>query len=97
MSSAPDHVLTKEEKDGWTSDKTSRRAYVAENYRVLLLLGDDLNDFVPARGSVEFGRAAIEPHANRIGADWVLIPNPLSGSWERALYSFGEDCAMIDE
>src|SRR4030095_6643912 len=32
--------------DAWTSDKTARRAYLARRYRIVLLVGDDLRDFV---------------------------------------------------
>jgi 5'-nucleotidase (lipoprotein e(P4) family) len=41
-----EQVLTQNELSDWTSDKTSRRDYVASAHRVLLLVGDDLSDFV---------------------------------------------------
>ena len=43
-----DMILTKYERDVWTSDKTTRRDFIAQQYRVLLLVGDDLNDFAYA-------------------------------------------------
>jgi acid phosphatase len=97
VSGTPDHLLTKEEQTHWTSDKTSRRAHVANSHRILLLIGDDLNDFVYAKGTPNERRATITPHIDRIGVDWFLVPNPLYGSWERALYQFATDCEMIDE
>jgi predicted secreted acid phosphatase len=27
-----------------------------------------------------------QKHASRWARDWILLPNPLYGSWERALY-----------
>lgn len=97
VSATPDYMLTKKERDNWTSDKTTRRAYVAENFRILLLIGDDLNDFVFASGTTAERRQAMLPHALRFGIDWFLIPNPSYGSWERALHSEGDDCATLDE
>ena len=49
---APDRdtVLTPGERE-WTSEKSPRRAEVARSFRILLLVGDDLGDFVSgARG-----------------------------------------------
>ena len=46
-----DTLLTRGERPEWSSgDKTPRRDYVASHYRVLLMFGDDLNDFLPAQG-----------------------------------------------
>jgi len=48
----PDLIFTKYEKEEWTSDKKSRRQELAQKYRILLLLGDDLNDFMRGLASV---------------------------------------------
>ena len=40
-------VLLMKNENGWTSDKVSRRELVAEDYRILLLIGDQLGDFLP--------------------------------------------------
>ena len=39
-----DVLLTRGE-NGWGSDKNTRRAEIAKSHRILLLMGDDLNDF----------------------------------------------------
>ena len=83
----PDEVLASGE-NGWTSDKTARRRFVAEKHRVLLLVGDDLGDFIPARLTPEERGAAAEKHAAWWGERWFLLPNPMYGSWDRALYGF---------
>src|SRR6185295_11372704 len=42
-----DTVLTRHERPEWdSSDKTTRRQAVAARYRILLLVGDDLGDFI---------------------------------------------------
>lgn len=86
LASSTDVVLT-EGENGWNSDKTARRTLIASRYRVLLLIGDDLGDFMAgAKDAPENRRAAAEKHAERFGASWILLPNPAYGSWERALY-----------
>lgn len=84
----PDKLLCKGEKGhpDWTSDKTSRRAFLAKKYRILLLVGDDLNDFVASRGMTSKERNVLyDRHRNRIGRHWILLPNPVYGSWEASV------------
>ncbi len=70
-----------------TSDKTERRRHVAAKHRVLLLLGDDFNDFVLPPASVAARADLARFHADKWGVKWFLIPNPTYGSWERAVGS----------
>ena len=87
LETSVDNVLLRGEREEWkTSDKTPRRKWVASSYRVLLLLGDDLNDFTAARDkSVADRDAIIANTANWWGQRWFMLPNPAYGSWERAL------------
>lgn len=101
-----------EEKEGWdASDKTVRRLYLASRYRILLLLGDKLVDFVGYRagdsGAYEdmyrvFRQdraarlAALNEYQARWGESWILLPNPIYGSWERNLYDF-RDSSSAEE
>lgn len=90
-----DTLLAPGERPEWTSDKTSRRAEVAKSYRVLLLLGDDLNDFVSGAWDSPAERKALAArYDERWGERWILLPNPYYGSWERALY--GHDRKLSD-
>jgi 5'-nucleotidase (lipoprotein e(P4) family) len=69
------------------SDKSPRRARVAAAYRILLLIGDDFNDFltVPqSQATVEGRRAIARAHDRYWGERWFMLPNPMYGSWERA-------------
>lgn len=87
----PDTVLMKREK-GWGSDKSSRRRHVAKDYRILLLLGDDFNDFLPGvRGkgvTLEDRSRLANQYSSYWGDKWIILPNPIYGSWEAALYGF---------
>lgn len=72
-----------------SSDKGPRRRFVASSHRVLVLVGDDLNDFVAgAKDAVEARRKLVGAHLNRFGTRWFVIPNPMYGSWEQAVSGF---------
>lgn len=82
-----DNVLCNGEKPEWTSDKTTRRRAVAASHRILLLLGDDFNDFVSGvRTGLEERRKVDAQHSERWGTRWIMLPNPMYGSWEAAAY-----------
>jgi len=94
-----DTILTRGEKEHWKSDKTSRREHVAATHRVLMLFGDDLNDFANAREKNAAEREAIvTTHANWWGTRWFMIPNPMYGSWERAATGGeGTPCELVEK
>lgn len=84
-------------KHGTGSDKSPRRAHVASRYRVLLLLGDDLNDFAEAHGKTAAERDQIMARSQPWwGTRWFILPNPMYGSWERAVIgSGGSPCEQL--
>lgn len=81
-----DTVLTRAERPEWAaSEKSPRRALVAQDFRVLLLVGDDFGDFVAgARGTMAARKALDEAHGAMWGVKWIALPNPLYGSWKTA-------------
>ena len=88
-----DTVLSRSERPEWqASDKGPRRQHVAREYRILLLIGDDLGDFVVnAAGTLEERRARTAPQADWWGRRWIMLPNPSYGSWERAVIGSATD------
>lgn len=81
-----DHVLCKNERPDWGSDKTSRRERIVKKYRVLQLVGDDYNDFTfLGKISAADRISAVKKHRQYWGSKWILISNPLYGSWKRTL------------
>ena len=71
---------------GNEADKQSRRQSVVDHYRVLLLFGDDLGDFMAgADTTVQERRKLAAPYLNRIGVQWIMLPNAMYGSWLRAV------------
>ena len=83
-----DTVLMRNERPEWTRDKATRRSFVAQDHRILLLIGDDYNDFVPAETSLLKREALSQRHRDRWGVSWFVLPNPLYGSWLKAVYGF---------
>jgi len=85
---APDAVLTQAEKEGW-EPKTARREWVAERYRILLLIGDNFGDFA-SEANTSLAARRQKSHSSRKywGTRWIVLPNPQYGSWEGALYDF---------
>ena len=80
-----DTFLMSKEKPDWTSKKGTRRAFIAENYRILLLIGDNYGDFSDDYGGSEADRAkSLEANMAHIGHDWIFIANPEYGSFELA-------------
>ncbi len=72
-------------------EKGERRRWAAQRYRVLLMLGDNLGDFVDGFNIGIAGRdALVEQYRPWWGERWIMLPNPSYGSWERAIR---HDCA----
>ena len=87
LATTTDTVLARGERPEWSSSaKGERRAHVALAYRILMLVGDDLGDFVvEASGTPQERRARTEPYDGWWGRRWIMLPNPTYGSWERAV------------
>lgn len=81
------HVMLRAE----TSDKTDRREKVKSEYRVLLLVGDQMTDFSE---NVEIFQPDVAEYSvamDSIKSSFVLLPNPLYGSFESMMYQNQEN------
>jgi 5'-nucleotidase (lipoprotein e(P4) family) len=85
------NVLTKNADRGRGDDKVTRRAMVAEKYRIVLLVGDSLSDLCSGMdGKTADQRNRIADRKSEfLGSRWIIMPNPVYGGWERALPSGG--------
>ena len=96
MADTLDVLLTEGERPGWDGTKVARREHVADDHRILLLVGDNLGDFTdePQPGRWVRADAVNRPEgrparAPRVGdrwwgRRWIVVPNPVYGSWEDA-------------
>ncbi len=82
VSEDTDVVLLKNEQPNWTSSKIERRKVIASKYRILMLFGDDFNDFLPAKGMTKAERdELLVQYKSNFGLKWFVLPNPVYGSW----------------
>jgi len=80
------HVLLNDK----TSDKTERRAIVSENYEIIMLIGDNLTDMSQKfadRNKETMGKEIVEQNKALIGEKYIVMPNPMYGEWEKAIYN----------
>jgi 5'-nucleotidase (lipoprotein e(P4) family) len=71
--------------------KESRRQTVGAKYRIVLLMGDDLNDFASVfenSKTVESRVEAAERNKTQFGSRFIMLPNPMYGNWETAIYDY---------
>ncbi|MEO8670327.1 MAG: HAD family acid phosphatase [Tahibacter sp.] len=77
------------------SDKGCRRRLIAQRYRVVMLIGDNLGDFIDGVGTdVTAREALLAPYQAWLGRRWFMLPNPSYGSWESALTKFPIDPSL---
>ena len=77
--------------DANSSSKEPRRLSVSQKYRIVLLMGDNLNDFAELfekSKSVESRIAAVEQNKTQFGTRFIVLPNPMYGDWESAIYDY---------
>ena len=82
-------VLLMRDENGWGSDKVSRRALVAKDYRILMLVGDQLTDFISleeATTDIASRKELAEKYSDMWGQKWFMLTNPMYGKWEAAIY-----------
>jgi acid phosphatase len=82
-----DTFLMQGEKPEWTGAKSTRRAVIARDYRILLNIGDNLGDFDDRYRSSEADRVkAFEAGMPYWGRQWLMLANPTYGSFDTAPY-----------
>jgi 5'-nucleotidase (lipoprotein e(P4) family) len=82
-----DTLLTRHEQPDWSSAKGNRRAFIAKDYRILMLVGDNYGDFSDSyKGTIAERQKSFEEQQAHWGNDWIVIANPVYGSFETAAY-----------
>ena len=72
------------------SSKEPRRQKISENHRIVLLCGDNLNDFTDLfeGKTIEERNAAVDAAQRKFGTQFIVLPNPTYGDWENAVYRY---------
>ncbi|MDQ3324007.1 MAG: 5'-nucleotidase, lipoprotein e(P4) family, partial [Acidobacteriota bacterium] len=73
------------------SGKEARRQTVLQNHRIVMLVGDNLNDLSSAfeRKSIADRFAEVDKAREMFGAKFIVLPNAMYGDWESAIYEYG--------
>jgi 5'-nucleotidase (lipoprotein e(P4) family) len=81
----------KDEKGNNISTKEPRRQFILQKYRIVMLMGDNLDDLsnVFERKSIVDRFAETDKVKNDWGKRWIVLPNAMYGTWENAIYEYG--------
>ena len=77
--------------DANNSSKEPRRLAVGAKFRVVLLMGDNLNDFAEVfdkSKTVADRLAATDRNKEQFGTRFIVLPNAMYGDWESAVYDY---------
>jgi len=82
-----DNVLLRTAESG----KDARRAIAGTKHRIVMLIGDNLDDFTSAfeKKSVADRFAEVEKARTEFGNRFIVLPNAMYGTWENAIYEYG--------
>lgn len=81
-----DHLLLQTEE----SSKKARRDNVAANHWIVMLIGDNLNDFseVFEKKSIPERFEITDSLKSEFGNRFIVLPNAMYGDWESAIYGY---------
>lgn len=79
-----DHIFMRKDQN----TKEPRRKSIEKDYRVIMLLGDNLEDFTNAfeNRDPEERMEIVERLKDSFGRRFILFPNAMYGSWESSIY-----------
>ena len=82
-----ENVLTQNKNEGRGDDKLSRRAAIAKEHRIVLLIGDSMGDLCDGMDEKDFKKRneIAAAKVSLLGTRWIMLPNPSYGGWQRAL------------
>ena len=71
-----------------TSNKEPRRREVGKTHKIVMLIGDNLGDFADIfdHRQDNYGKNAVDSLRNMFGKKFIVLPNPMYGDWEKAIY-----------
>jgi 5'-nucleotidase (lipoprotein e(P4) family) len=91
------HFMFKDKAGGFDT-KGSRRAEIAKKFRIALLIGDNLGDFIEGYKTDNAARRLlIAPYQKWWGERWIILPNAMYGSWEETLSGFDRSKTSADK
>ena len=82
-----DQMFFRGEYSDWNQDQTSRRTFIAQRYRILMIIGDDINQMIPKTSNLPASarQKLVDQYDDLWGSRWFLLPNPVYGAWRDTL------------
>ncbi len=80
-----------------TSTKQYRRQKASEQYNIVMLIGDNLIDFdeMFEIRKPNFGKNIVDEHQELFGDKFIMLPNPIYGSWVNAITKSNDKVAKM--
>jgi len=81
-----ENVLLREKE----SSKEARKASIEKSYRIVLLIGDNLDDFSSAfeKRTIADRFAETDKVRDLWGKRFIVLPDAMYGTWENAIYGY---------
>lgn len=72
-----------------STSKKERFDEIRKKYEIVLMVGDNLRDFTHLydNKTIKARSKVVDSFREEFGRRFILIPNPIYGDWERAIYS----------
>lgn len=73
------------------SPKGPRRDSIMQKYRIVLQIGDNLDDFSGCfeKKPISERFSEADKFKSEFGRAWIVLPNAMYGTWENAIYDYG--------
>jgi len=83
---APSHLILRKD----VSSKEGRRQAIAATHEIIMIIGDNLGDFSALfdKKSLDVREQNTKASAHLFGERFIVLPNPVYGDWESALYNY---------
>ena len=80
-----------------TSNKELIQEEIRNDFDVIVMLGDNLNDFSRKYyvSSIDERNSLTEQDSEKYGVEFILFPNPTDGHWIRAIFGESEPASSI--
>jgi len=98
--SAENVLLRQRDANGRSiSTKEPRREQILQKYRIVMFIGDNLDDLADVfeKRAVEDRFAEVDKARALFGGRYIVLPNAMYGTWESALYGYDNSLAAEDK
>lgn len=82
-----------------TSCKDERRSLVSESHEIILFVGDNLGDYTSLfdRRDNSLALGLADSLHDEFGRKFIILPNPMYGEWENAIYNHNYKLPMSEK